>query len=338
MTDKVRCAVVGLGYWGPNLVRNIASLPNAALTHICDPQAERLERLGSQYRGARRTGSFEEIAASGDVDAVLLATPVSTHFPLAMAALRAGKHVFVEKPLAATVREAELLVEEAARRKLVLMVDHIFVYTPAVRRIRKLIEEGSVGDIYYYDSVRINLGLFQHDVNVIWDLAVHDLAIMDYLVAQRPQAVSAVASANLPGRLENIAYLTCFFETGLIGHVHVNWLAPVKVRQTLIGGSKRMVVYDDLEPDEKVKIYDRGVDGGPNANRMLQVGYRLGDMWAPMLDRTEALANSLGHFLDCIRSGNQPITDGECGLRILRLLDAAMRSMQARGAPVDLAV
>jgi predicted dehydrogenase len=238
--------------------------PAAELAALCDPRAECLGRAAAQYTKARALADYAEVVADPGIDAVLIATPISSHFALALAALRAGKHVFVEKPLASAVAEAETLVAEASRRGRVLMVDHVFVYTPAVRRIRRLIDEGALGDMFYYDSVRINLGLFQHDVNVIWDLAVHDLSIMDYLIAERPTAISAVAVANVPGRPESIAYLTCFFASGLIAHVHVNWLAPVKVRQTLIGGSRKMIIYDDLAPDEKVKVYDRGVDHNGN--------------------------------------------------------------------------
>jgi predicted dehydrogenase len=304
------------------------------LAAICDLQQGRVERFAAQYPQARVTRNYSEVIADPAIDAVLIATPVSSHCSLALAALNAGKHVFVEKPLSATVAEAAQLVEEAGKRGKVLMVDHVFVYTPAIRRIRKLIDEGTIGQLYYYDSVRINLGLFQTDVNVIWDLAVHDLSIMDYIVDERPRAISVVAAAHVPGRPENIAYLTCFFESGLIAHVHVNWLAPVKVRQTLLGGSKKMIVYDDLEPDEKVKIYDRGVDPNDDANPMVQLGYRLGDMWAPRLDRTEALSTSIGHFVECIRNGSTPITDGRCGLRVVQLLDAATRSMNSKGQTI----
>lgn len=282
------------------------------------------------------TQDYSNVLADPSIDAVLIATPVSTHFALAIAALRASKHVFVEKPLSATVDEAIQLVEEAKRRGKVLMVDHVFVYTPAVRRIRKLIDEGTIGEVYYYDSVRINLGLFQRDVNVIWDLAVHDLAIMDCLINERPTTVSAVAAAHVKGRPENVAYVSCFFASGLIAHVNVNWLAPVKVRQTLIGGSNKMIVYDDLEPDEKIKVYDRGLNQGNHASPVVQMGYRLGDMWAPMLDRTEALSSVVEHFAECIRSGVAPITDGHCGLRVVELLDAASRSAALMGQPVAL--
>jgi predicted dehydrogenase len=330
---KIRCAVVGLGYWGPNLVRNVAALPSTTLATICDTDRTRLESLATQYKQARPTVDFSDIVRDSTIDAALIATPVSSHFGLAMQALEAGKHVFVEKPMAATVSEAEQLVQEAARRRRVLMVNHVFAYTAAVRKVRRLIDEGALGELYYYDSVRVNLGLFQHDVNVIWDLAVHDLSIMDYLVSERPQAVSAVASAHVPGKPENIAYVTCFFGSGLIGHLHVNWLAPVKIRQTLIGGSRKMVVYDDIEPDEKIKVYDRGLNNC-ELSPMVQVDYRIGDMWAPVLERTEALSACISHFAECIHSGVAPLTDGCCGLRVVRLLDAASRSAAQMGQPV----
>jgi predicted dehydrogenase len=332
--DKIRCALIGLGYWGPNLARNVAAQPSLHLAALCDKRSGQLAQCAQLYQHARTTTDASEILDDDDIDAVLVATPVSTHFPLALAALRAGKHVFVEKPLAGSVDEAAQLVEEARARDRVLMVDHVFAYTPAVQRVRALIKDGALGDLHYYDSVRINLGLFQHDVNVVWDLAVHDLAIMDYLIDERPTHVSAVAAAHVSGRPESMAYLTCFFDSGMLAHVHVNWLAPVKVRQTLIGGSRRMVRYDDLEPDEKIKVYDRGIEDTTKASPLLQFGYRLGDMWAPMLDRTEALANALRHFADCIRARGTPVTDGQCGLRVVRLLHAASRSAALRGQPV----
>lgn len=334
---KINCAVVGIGYWGPNVARNVASSPSLKLAAICEVHQNLIERNARQYQQARVTQDYADVLADPAIDAVFLATPISTHFPLAMAALRAGKHVFVEKPLAATVAEAQQLVDEAERQRRILMVDHVFVFTPAVRRIRTLIDEGAVGDIYYYDSVRINLGLFQNDVNVIWDLAVHDLAIMDYLLDERPIAVSVIAAAHVRGRKENLAYLNYSFASGLNAHVHVNWLAPVKVRQTLIGGSRKMIIYDDLAPDEKIKVYDRGVhDDDAQASQVLKVGYRLGDMWAPMLDRTEALALAIGHFADCISTGARPVTDGLCGLRVVRLLEAASRAATLGGSPISL--
>jgi predicted dehydrogenase len=334
--QKIGCGVVGIGYWGPNVVRNLASAPAFSLLALCDLQEDLLARMAPQYQQARCTQRFADLLADRSIDAICIATPVSSHFPLAMAALRAGKHVFIEKPLSATSEEASQLVEEAQRQDRVLMVDHVFVFTPAVRKIRALVDEGAIGQPYYYDSVRVNLGLFQRDVNVIWDLAVHDLAIMDYVLEERPTMVSAIAAAHVPGRQENVAYVSCFFESGLIAHVNVNWLAPVKVRQTLLGGSRKMIIYDDLEPDEKIKVYDRGVHDKEGANPMLQFGYRLGDMWAPMLDRTEALANALGHFAECVSTGARPVTDGRCGLRVVQLLEAASRSASMQGRPVPL--
>ena len=244
----------------------------------------------------------------------------------------------VEKPLTATVEEAERLLEEAERRNRVLMVDHTFVYTGAVRKIKALIDEGRLGHLYYYDSVRINLGLFQNDVNVLWDLAVHDLSIMDYVVGMYPVAVSCTGMAHVPEQPENVAYLTCFFEDNFIAHIHVNWLAPAKIRQTIIGGERQMILYDDLEPSEKVKVYDKGVtvNGSPDSVYKLLVNYRSGDMWAPQLDRTEALRTEALHFIRCVEQGETPITDGHAGARVVRILEAASQSLALRGRPVEL--
>lgn len=332
----IRVAVIGFGYWGPNLARNFRECPSTSVTVIADPSAPRRADAERRYPGVRTVASADEAIGAPDVDAVVIATPVATHFALAMAALRAGKHVLVEKPMAATVAEAEALVAEAKTRGLTLMVDHTFVYTPAVRRIRQLIEDGEVGDIYYYDSVRINLGLFQHDVNVLWDLAVHDLSIMDFLLGQVPVSVSATGMSHVPGKPEDVAYLTMFFEGSLLAHVHASWLAPVKVRRTLIGGSRRMIVFDDLEASEKVKVYDRGisVDANPEDRYQVLVGYRTGDMWAPHLPVGEALQREVAHFAECIERGLTPLTDGVAGLRVVRLLESASASLGARGVPV----
>ena len=272
------------------------------------------------------------------IDAVAIATPVATHYDLAMRALAAGKHVLVEKPLAASSELASRLIDEAARRRLVLMVDHTYIYSGAVQRIRDALLHDGVGEILYYDSVRINLGLFKHDMNVLWDLAVHDLAIMDGLLPARPRAVSACGVRHVPGGPENIAYLTLFFDSTLIAHIHANWLAPVKVRHTLIGGTEKMIVYNDLEPVEKVKIYDRGitVTDDPERIRQLRIGYRSGDMWAPRVDTTEALRTEVDHFVNCIDSGCRPQSDGEAGLRVVRILEAATRSIGERGRAIDI--
>lgn len=330
--------VIGYGYWGPNLVRNFAEVDGAHVVAVCDRRPERLALAKSRYPYIETTDVAMEVVADPRIDAIVIATPVSTHFELARQALRAGKHVLVEKPLAATSDEAERLIEEANRRRLILMVDHTFVYTGAVRKIRELITDGVLGQLYYYDSVRVNLGLFQHDVNVIWDLAVHDLSIMDYVLPQRPVAISATGMSHVPGQPENIAYITLFFADSLIGHIHVNWLAPAKVRRTLIGGSQKMIVYDDLEPSEKVKVYDKGVtvtDSRESIYQML-VSYRTGDMWAPQLDPTEALRTEVIHFLRCIEGGEMPITDGESGWRVIYLLEKATESMMQRGRLAEL--
>lgn len=334
-------AVIGYGYWGPNLVRNISEVPCACLISVCDLMVDRLAAVKTRYPAVDITDDFEEVLRDPRIDAIAIATPVSSHFKLAMKAMMAGKHVFVEKPMAATVEEARRMVDEAARRRLVLAVDHTFVHTGAVRKMREVVENG-LGDMYYYDSVRVNLGLFQHDVSVIWDLAVHDLSIMDYVLQEKPVAVSATGMSHVAGEPENIAYLTLFFESKLIAHIHVNWLAPVKVRRTLIGGSNKMIVYDDLEPSEKIKIYDKGItlNGNPQRNgekiHQMLVGYRTGDMHAPQLDMAEALGRELRQFVDCVEKAEQPVADGNAGLRVVRILEAATQSLAQRGRVIEL--
>ena len=335
----IRIGIVGYGYWGPNLVRNFADCAGAVVTAVCDTREERLAQVRRRYPAVTVTTSAAELCASPDVDAVVIATPVDRHFELGMAALAAGKHVLLEKPMASTSEQASRLIDEAAARRLVLMVDHTFVYTGAVRKMREMADAGELGDIYYYDSVRINLGLFQHDVDVLWDLAVHDLAIMDYVLKDRPVAVSATGLAHVPGRPKNIAYMTMFFENSLIAHVHVNWLSPVKVRRTLLGGSRRMVMFDDLEASEKIKVYDRGISLNPSPENVYQmlIGYRAGDMYAPQLALTEALSVEAAHFVECVSRGATPLTGGEAGLRVVRLLEAASESMADQGRLVSLA-
>jgi len=330
--------VIGYGYWGPNLVRNFAEAPGAAVVGVSDLREERLDQARRRYPAARMTRQHHDLLDDPAISAVAIATPVSSHFELAMQALKSGKHVLVEKPLAATSEHAAQLIEEAARRKRVLMVDHTFVYTGAVRKIGELVAADKLGEIFYYDSVRVNLGLFQHDVNVIWDLAVHDLSILDFIMPDKPNAVSATGISNIPGQPENVAYITLFFAGRQIAHLHVNWLAPVKVRRTLIGGSEKMIVYDDLEPSEKVKVYDKGVAVSRSHEEVyeLLVSYRSGDMWAPKLDQTEGLQTEARHFIDCIQSNKTPVTDGHAGLRVVRLLEAAERSMRSRGQLVEL--
>lgn len=335
----ISLGVIGYGYWGPNLARNAAEAAGAKLVAISDMSAAALVRAEKRHPGVKLYADWKELIADPAVDAVLIATPVSTHFPLALSALRAGKHVIVEKPITTTSPEARILINEAAQRNLVLMVDHTFVYTPAVRKIRELITGGDLGDIYYYDSTRVNLGLFQNDVNVIWDLAVHDFSILEYLMDEKPTAISASGAGHIQGRQENIAYLTLFYDSGAVAHLNVNWLAPVKVRQTFVGGSKKMIVYDDLQPSEKIKVYDRGVDVESQQvqSQQLRVSYRLGDMWAPQISVREALLTEIEHFADCITTGKRPDTPGESGLNVVEMLEAAMMSLRQRGVPIDLA-
>jgi predicted dehydrogenase len=337
--------IIGYGYWGPNLVRNFFETPECTVVSVSDLSRDRLAKIGPRYPTVETTTDYRDLLRDPRVDAVVVATPVSTHFKLGMEALQAGKHVLIEKPMTCDANEARRLVEEADRRKRILAVDHTFVYTPAVRKIHDLVTKGDLGDIYYYDSVRVNLGLFQHDVNVIWDLAVHDLAIMDYLLPVQPVAVSATGIGHVPGEPENMAYVTLHFDSNVMAHLHVNWLSPVKVRKTLIGGSRKMVSYDDLEPSEKIRVYDKGItlkdaavtSGDGNGKYAMLVGYRSGDLWAPQIALTEALSIEARHFVDCISNNLTPIADGQSGLRVVRMLEAATESMRASGRLIEFA-
>lgn len=335
--SSIGIGVIGYGYWGPNLVRNFSDLDECQVLAVSDLSPQRLMSLRRQ-RSVRTTPDYRDLLKMPDVDAIAIATPVGTHYDLALESLRAEKHVLVEKPITETFAQAMHLVEEAARRHLTLMVDHTFVYTPAVQKMRSMICDGTIGIPYYYDSIRVNLGLFQSDVNVIWDLAVHDYSIIDYVLDQQPVAVSANGASHVPNSPENIAYITLYFDSGLIAHVNVNWLAPVKIRRTLIGGSQKMIVFDDLEASEKIKVYDKGVTLSDDAARLeqMRVGYRAGDMWAPQLATTEALRTGAEHFVKCIQDGSTPVTGGLAGARIVRMLEATTRSLLRRGDPVDL--
>jgi len=330
--------VIGFGYWGPNLVRNFSELQKSKVLAICDARPERLKSAQLRYPGVETTNDFRELMDHRGIDAIAIATPVSSHYELAMESLKAGKHVLVEKPLTMTSEQGIRLIDEAEKRSLTLMVDHTFLYTGAVRKIKDLVDTNGVGEVYYYDSVRVNLGLFQHDVYVIWDLAVLDLSIMDYVLGMEPVSVSATGISHVTGKPEDIAYLTLFFDSRVIAHIHVNWLAPVKVRSTLIGGDKKMIVYDDLEPSEKIKIYDKGITLGNNGEGIYKemIGYRTGDMWAPKLDTAEALKLEAVHFLQCIEEKKKPVTDGAAGLRIVKILEAATESMKEHGRPLEL--
>jgi predicted dehydrogenase len=342
MNNNINIGVIGYGYWGPNLVRNFMETPGVRVKTVSDFKLELLAKAQTRYPTIKITTDCEDIFTDPEITAIAIATPVSTHFDLALAALKAGKHVFVEKPMTVNTEQALRLIDEAERRNLVLMVDHTFVYTGAVRKMHEMVATKQLGDIYYYDSVRVNLGLFQHDVNVLWDLAVHDLSIMNYVLQTQPYAVSATGISHVPGEPENLAYLTLFFQNNLIAHINVNWLAPVKVRRTLIGGSQKMVVFDDLEPSEKLKVYDKGItlNGNPNTNAekvyQMLIGYRTGDMWSPKLEMTEALRTEILHFIDCIEQNKRPITDGYAGLQVVKILEAATLSMKKQGQLVEL--
>lgn len=334
----VGVGILGFGYWGPNLARNFWENSKCSLVSIADLRREQLSVAAARYPGVHLTTDLAEILSNLAIDAVALATPVDTHFDLGMAVLGAGKHLWIEKPMTETSAQAKKLAAEASRRGLVLFVDHTFIYTGAVRQIKKTISSGDLGQTYYYDSTRINLGMFQSDVNVISDLAVHDFSILDYLIGLQPVAVSATGRNHFDGAPENLAYITLHYQNGFIAHINVSWLAPLKVRRILIGGSKKMITYDDLEPSEKIKIYDKGVvfTDDPEQIQEMRVGYRVGDMWAPKIDRTEALQLATDDFFDSILTGQKPLTDALNGIRVVEIIEAATASMRAKGATICL--
>ncbi len=337
--SKLKIAIVGCGYWGQNLIRNFADLADVEVFAVCDFNLNALARIKRRYPTVDLRHDFQEILADPRIDAIVIATPVSTHYSLAKAALRSGKHVLVEKPLATSTQQVLDLMELADRKNLSLMVDHTFIYTGAVRQMKSIIDAGTIGKLLYLDSVRISLGLVQNDINVMWDLAPHDFAIMDYLCKEAPVAVSAVGTKHLGCAFENISYVTVHFSSSMIAHFHLNWLAPVKVRKTLIGGTKQMIVYDDMESTEKVRVYDKGitVSEDPQAREHLLTGYRNGDMTAPNLDTTEALRLMTREFVESITQNRLPLTDGFAGYRVVRLLEAAQQSMMLNGEPIELA-
>jgi len=334
--DIVRIGVIGYGYWGPNIVRNLHGQKHCQAVMVCDQNPTALGRVRKAYPGIETVSDPMDVLRSPDIDAVAVITPVWTHYELAKMALEHGKHVFIEKPFTSNSAQAEELVELAARKNLTIMVDHTFLFTGAVRKIRELTESGALGDLYYYDSLRVNLGLFQHDVSVIWDLAPHDLSIMDHIIKAEPEAIVATGEKHLNG-VEDVAYLTVYFPRNIIAHINVNWLSPVKIRTTLIGGQKRMVVWNDLVADEKVRVYDKGVQiTSGEGIRNLLVSYRSGDMWAPQLEQLEALHAELDYFSDCVMNNKKPFNDGHAGLRIVRMLEAAERSIRQRGELIRL--
>lgn len=333
----INVGVIGYGYWGPNIVRNFNNAEGARVTAICDKNQASLNRAIKAYPGVINvSGDCSDILTSKDIDVAAIITPVSTHFELAKAALLNGKHIFVEKPFTSTVAQADELIALAEKKNLKIMVDHTFLFTGAVRKIKQLVDEETLGSLYYYDSTRVNLGLFQTDVNVIWDLAPHDFAIMDYLIEERPSAVSASGKAHVNG-MEDTAYVTVHFADNMIAHFNVNWLSPVKLRTTLIGGEKKMLVWNDLEADEKIKIYDKGVDvKNKEGIYNLLVSYRSGDIAVPRVDQVEALKAEADYFIECITGNKTPINDGHAGRRVVQLLAACNESLRNDGQRVNL--
>jgi predicted dehydrogenase len=334
----IKIGVIGYGYWGPNLVRNFAEVARVKLSYVAESDPEKLELVRRRFPTVKLTADFHDLLRDPEIDAIAVATPVSTHFELGMAVLKAGKHLWLEKPMTETSLQARQLADEADKRNLVLFVDHTFIYTGAVRKLKAIVASGELGKILYYDSSRVNLGLFQRDVNVISDLGVHDFSILDHLLREHPIAVSAGGINHFPGTPENLAYITMFYGSGTLAHVNVSWLAPVKIRQILLGGSNKMITYDDLQPSEKVKVYDKGVSFTDDPKKIyeMRVGYRTGDMWAPKLDETEALRVAVEHFADCMEQSKAPETDGQMGMRVVELVEAATSSMRGRGETVHI--
>lgn len=332
---RVRVAAVGCGYWGPNVIRNLADLAGFELALICDMDGQRLKSIGARYPGVRLSSNVSD-AFGPDIDAVYLATPVSTHYELVKRALSVGKHALVEKPLATTVDRAEELEALALDRGLVLMVGHTFVFSPPVRKVKEIIQAGMVGPIYYIETTRVNLGLFQKDVSVLWDLAPHDLSILMYWLGEVPVNVTARGRSYQGEALEDVAFLTVQFPSGVLAQIQISWLAPSKLRRTSIVGRNRMIIYDDLEPVEKVKVFDRGVDQQPNSFGEFQLTYRSGDILSPRLDTTEPLRLECAHFLECIRTGRSPDTGARSGVDVVRVIQAAERSLRSGGVPAEI--
>jgi predicted dehydrogenase len=332
----VNFGVIGYGYWGPNIVRNLMNLEGSQVLAIAEINAAARTRAQKAYPGIKIVSDASEVISSTEIDAIAVVSPVWTHYELTKTALEHGKHVFVEKPFTSNTAQAEELIGLSLKKNLKIMVDHTFLFTGAVRKICQLLDEGTLGKLYYYDSTRVNLGLFQHDINVLWDLAPHDLSIMDHLLKGSPEAVVATGQGHLNGH-EDVAFMTLYFPENVIAHINVNWLSPVKMRTTLIGGEKRMLVWNDLEADEKVKVYDKGVNiTSREGVYELLVSYRSGDMWAPQLEQGEALRLELSYFVDCISSGQEPFNNGCAGLRVVQMLEAASESLSKKGALVYL--
>jgi predicted dehydrogenase len=333
----IKVGVIGFGYWGPNIVRTFLSLPGSTVVSVCDFDANRLTAARERYPSVRLTQDPSDIISDPSVDLVAVVTPVFSHHELALRALQNGKHVLVEKPFTASSSQAEELIEMAEKNGLRIAVDHTFLFHSAVRAIKELIAGDRLGQIYYYDSTRINLGLFQQDVNVVWDLAPHDFSIMDYILNERPESVAAHGMGHLNGGQQDVAYVTAFFPGNLIAHFNFNWLSPVKVRRTLIGGEKQMCLWDDMVGDEKIKLYDKGVSVTTKEGYYrLLVEYRKGDIHSPFLEHAEPLHEEAKYLVDAISTGKPIINDGQAGLRVVRLLEACDESIRNGGKIVTL--
>lgn len=324
---NINVAVIGVGYWGPNLVRNLLKIPHVSQVYACDAVQQQLTSLGKSYPNVITTNDYSEILNNPNIDAVIIATPIKTHFTLAKAALKAKKHVLVEKPITSTVKEAKELIQLAESNQVILMSGHTFIYSETVKKMKQVIEKKQLGKIYYYDSSRINLGIIQKDSNVIWDLAPHDLSIISYLFAEKPLSVQAFGSTFISNK-EELAHIFITFEKNISAHIAVSWLSPVKIRSIIIGGSKKMIVCNEIEPSEKIKIYDKGIEPQQSSITPFAPAYRSGDVIIPRLEQTESLFNELSHFVDCIRKNKQPITDGKAGLQVVVLLEAIEKALQ----------
>jgi predicted dehydrogenase len=335
LENVIRVGIIGYGYWGPNIVRCFHGLAHCKIVAVCDEKPTAIMRVLASYPGVEVTNDPRDIFTSTAIDAVAIVTPVTTHYELARLCLENGKHVFVEKPFTATIAQAEELIRLAEQKQLKIMVDHTFLFTGAVRKMKELIDQRILGALYYYDSIRVNLGPFRHDVNVIWDLAPHDLSVMHYLIEERPAAVVATGASYVNGQ-EDMAYITVYFPSNIIAHINVNWLSPVKVRTTRLVGEQRMLVWNELEADEKIKVYDKGISVTNDGVYDLLVSYRAGDMWAPKIDQTEALKLEAQYFVDCILHDKKPFNDGEAGLQVVQLLEAANLSLRKRGQLINL--
>jgi predicted dehydrogenase len=338
MNEQVKVGVVGCGYWGPNLIRNLRQSPDCQLKLICDVSEQRLRHMRRLYPEVATTGRFEDLLNGADLDAVVIATPVRFHHEMAMAALRAGKHVFIEKPMARTEAEAEEIVALAEREGLVVVVGHTFLFSPAVRRMKEIIDAGDIGEVQYIAARRLNLGLFQKDINVAWDLAPHDISILLHLLEERPMSVSCQGSSHVTRGIEDVTMMYLTFAKNRCAFIHNSWLDPKKVRQMTVVGSKRMIVYDDIEPLEKLKIYDTRVEVPPHFDTFAEFtySYHYGDVYVPYIKQDEPLKLECQHFLECIREKCTPIANGRLGLEVVRILEAAEESLRQQGASVSL--